>query len=109
MDPVSHELEEPLDRFVSELQQLRQAKGTSFGALAIQVSNLRLARGLHEAAARTPRSTVYSCFCTGRARIDTELLRDIVFALTEDESEKERWVNRYLAAHKQSEDLRQKR
>jgi len=97
---------EPLDLFAMDLRKLREVKGVSYTDLAAQVSKLKVARGLHEAAARTPRSTVYNCFRIGRARIDVGLLRDIVLALTDSEAEAERWVDRYLEARTQSESLR---
>ena len=88
----------PLDRFALQLQQLRARHDASFNAIAQRVTEIRLERGLHEAAARVPRSTVYHCFSTGRARIDTDLLRDVVLALTGDAAEAEAWVARYLEA-----------
>lgn len=103
---ASQQAREPLDRFALELQQLRESTGVSYASLALQVSELRLARGLHEAAARTPRSTVYNCFSAGRARLDTELLRDIVISLTGNETEAESWVARYVEARSQSEAIR---
>lgn len=99
---VSDRHVEPLDQFALDLQQLRLSIGTSYGALAEQVTDLRTERGLSEAAARTPRSTVYNCFTTGRARLDIQLLRDIVQALTGDEEEAERWVEQYLVAQRES-------
>ncbi|SJM67238.1 hypothetical protein [Gulosibacter sp. 10] len=105
-DTASEATREPLDRFALDLQRLRELRGVSYTDLAARVSELRTARGLHEAAARTPRSTVYNCFRTGRARIDTGLLRDIALALTRDEAEAEGWVARYLEAREQSEALR---
>lgn len=99
---------EPLDRFALDLQQLRETSGASYTSIALQVSELRLARGIHEAGARTPRSTVYTCFRTGRARLDIDLLRDIVLVLTHDEAVAERWVSCYVEARRQSEELRRK-
>ena len=107
-ETVSEAMREPLDRFALDLQQLREAKGVSYTSLALQVSELRLTRGIREAAARTPRSTVYTCFRTGRARLDADLLRDIVLVLTGDEAAAEQWVSRYLDARRRSEELRRK-
>lgn len=97
---------EPLDIFAMDLQKLREVRAVSYTDLAAQVSKLKVARGLHDAAARTPRSTVYNCFRIGRARIDVGLLRDIVLALTDSEAEADRWIARYLEARAQSEALR---
>jgi len=92
----------PLDQFAIDLQQLREQHGVSYAELAHRVSQLRAERGLHEAAARMPRSTVYTCFRTGRARIDTDLLRDIVRAMTHSDDQAELWVARYVDVRRQS-------
>lgn len=86
---------ETFDEIAADLQTLREQAGpVSYAEIVRRVTELRLARGVHEAAAAPPRSTVYNAFSQGRARLDTELVRDIVVALGADEAEADAWVAR---------------
>lgn len=92
---------ETLDEIVADLHVLREQAGpVSYAEIVRRIFDLRLARGVHEAAAAPPRSTVYNVFTEGRTRLDTELVRDIVLALGATEGEAERWVDRCRAAQR---------
>lgn len=83
------------DQIALDLQTLRDDAGpVSYAELVRRITALRLDRGIHRAAAIPARSTVYNAFQTGRARIDTDLLRDIVMALGADTQEASAWVQR---------------
>ncbi|MGA8258472.1 MAG: hypothetical protein WB767_18020 [Nocardioides sp.] len=58
----------------------------------------RLARGLPEGECRPGRTTVYDAFRTGRRRLDTGLVLEIVEALGVDEAGRQRWAERCRAA-----------
>ena len=88
---------ETLDALVAELNALRIETGAvTFDELAARITRARLARGLAPAAARVARSTVYDSFRTGRARINAELVAEIVLALGEDEAAANEWRQRCL-------------
>ncbi|TQL40748.1 energy-coupling factor transport system substrate-specific component [Leucobacter komagatae] len=92
---------ETFDEIAADLQTLREQAGpVSYAEIVRRVTELRLARGVHEAAAAPPRSTVYNAFSEGRARLDTELVRDIVVALGADEAEADAWVARCRRARR---------
>ncbi|QIM15169.1 hypothetical protein G7067_00025 [Leucobacter insecticola] len=91
---------ETFDQIVLELQELRQTAGPiSYAELVRRITEIRIARGVPAAAAIPARSTVYNAFQTGRARMDTELLRDIVVALGADEDAAAQWAERCRKAH----------
>ncbi|MFN8195969.1 MAG: hypothetical protein U0R80_17035 [Nocardioidaceae bacterium] len=71
-----------LDDLAARLVELREWAGTpSYSRIARRVADLRTSRGLPAGEATPGRVTVYDCFRPGRARIDPELLADIVAAL----------------------------
>ncbi|MGW9020164.1 hypothetical protein ACWGOE_01615 [Leucobacter chromiiresistens] len=73
---------ESFDRIARDLQALRLDAGpVSYAEIVRRIADQRVQRGVPAAAAIPARSTVYNAFTTGRARMDTELLRDIVIAL----------------------------
>ena len=83
------------DALAGDLQALREQAGpVSYAELARRITTQRLARGIAPAAAAPPRSTVYSAFRQGRARLDPDLLRDIVVALGATDGEADAWVGR---------------
>ncbi|MFD5226125.1 hypothetical protein ACFWHT_10950 [Microbacterium sp. NPDC058342] len=93
--PESSPQQESFDRIARDLQELREAAGhVSYAELVRRITDLRLRRGIPAAAAIPARSTVYNAFKTGRSRYDTELLRDIVVALGEDDVATDRWLRR---------------
>lgn len=92
---------ESLDRIVHDLRTLREEAGpVSYAELVRRITDLRLNRGVAQAAAIPARSTVYYAFKTGRNRMDASLLRDIVLALGETEESAARWVERCSNAQK---------
>ncbi|KUF05820.1 ECF transporter S component [Leucobacter sp. G161] len=92
---------ETFDEIVADLHTLREQAGpVSYAEIVRRIFDLRIARGVNEAAAAPPRSTVYNVFTEGRARLDTELVRDIVLALGVTEDEAEQWVDRCRAAQR---------
>lgn len=87
--------DESFDRIALDLRNLRESAGeVSYAELVRRITALRLQRGIHTAAAIPARSTVYNAFKTGRARMDTGLLRDIVLALGATTEEADAWVLR---------------
>lgn len=85
-----------LDRIALDLQDLRENAGpVSYAELVRRITDIRLERGVHAAAAVPARSTVYNAFRTARSRMDPELLRDIVIALGADDETADTWVQRY--------------
>lgn len=92
---------ESFDEIAAELRALREQAGpVSFAEIVRRISEQRLSRGVHEAAAAPPRSTVYNAFSEGRARLDTELIREIVLALGADEAAADDWVERCRTAQR---------
>ena len=92
---------ETFDDIAAELQALREQAGpVSYAEIARRISEQRLAKGINEAAAMPPRSTVYNAFRQGRARLDTELIREIVVALGADEAAADHWVDRCRCAQR---------
>ncbi|WP_368496164.1 hypothetical protein [Herbiconiux sp. A18JL235] len=85
-----------LDRIAADLLALKERNPVSYAEIGRRVGELRVERGVAATAAFPPRSTVYDVFRPGRARIDPELLRDIVRALGATPAEVEEWVNRAL-------------
>lgn len=94
-------LNESLDRIALDLRHLRESAGdVSYAELVRRITALRLQRGIHTAAAIPARSTVYNAFKTGRTRMDTGLLRDIVLALGATTEEADAWVLRCREARR---------
>lgn len=95
---------ESFDQIVRDLQALRETCGqVSYAELVRRIADLRLARGVNAAASIPPRSTVYNAFREGRARMDTELMRDIVLSLGVSSDEADAWVLRCQIARKNYE------
>lgn len=70
------------DEIVRDLNALREeAGGISYAEIARRVTRLRVDRGQDPLRARPARTTVYDAFRTGRARMNAELVHDIVLAL----------------------------
>lgn len=92
------------DRIAVDLQTLREAAGhVSYAELVRRITALRTERGVRTAAAIPARSTVYNAFKTGRARLDSSLLRDIVLALGATVEEADAWVRRCREARRSTE------
>jgi len=87
------------DRIAEDLQVRRAEAGSpSYAEIALRIGRLREERGGPDAAARPARTTVYDAFRTGRRRMDTALVLDIVRALGADEEEVADWAERCRAA-----------
>jgi tetratricopeptide (TPR) repeat protein len=81
-----------LDDLAVGLRARRASAGSpSFSEIARRVSVARSGRGVHASERSPGRITVYDCFRTGRRRVDTALVLDIVRALGADEAEVDRW------------------
>ncbi len=100
----SSDRSDSLDDLVADLVALKDAGGSvSYAELVRRIADLRIARGMSPAAAQPSRTTVYDAFRPGRARINPDLLRDIVLALGRTEDEATEWVARYRALRAPSE------
>ncbi|CAB4733901.1 unannotated protein [freshwater metagenome] len=87
------------DRIAEDLQVRRAEAGSpSYAEIALRIGRLREERGGADATARPARTTVYDAFRTGRRRMDTALVLDIVRALGADEEEVADWAERCRAA-----------
>lgn len=87
------------DRIAEDLQVRRTDAGSpSYAEIALRIARLREERGGPDATARPARTTVYDAFRTGRRRLDTALILDIVRALGADEAEVEGWAERCRTA-----------
>ncbi|WP_261164510.1 hypothetical protein [Microbacterium sp. Marseille-Q6965] len=94
----------PFDEIARDLQTLREQAGpVSYAELVRRITERRLERGIRPAAAAPARSTVYNAFRTGRARLDADLLRDIVLCLGASDEEAQAWVRRSQAARRAAE------
>jgi len=83
------------DRIAEDLQVRRTDAGSpSYAEIALRIGRLREERGGPDATARPARTTVYDAFRTGRRRLDTALVLDIVRALGADEEEVAGWAER---------------
>lgn len=95
---------ESFDKIALDLQGLRETTGpVSYADLVRLIAKLRLALGVSAAAATPARSTVYNAFCTGRTRMDTDLISDIVLALGASADQAEHWVQRCREARRNHE------
>ncbi|KAA9084139.1 ECF transporter S component [Microbacterium radiodurans] len=100
----SSDRSDSLDSLVADLVTLKDAGGSvSYAELVRRIADLRIARGMSPAAAQPSRTTVYDAFRPGRARINPDLLRDIVLALGRTDDEATEWVARYRALRASSE------
>jgi len=89
-----------LDEIASGLQQLRLVSGNvSYAEIATRIARQRAESGMTGHASKVARTTVYSCFQPGRARINADLVAEIVFALTDDQSVAAAWRVLCLEAH----------
>jgi tetratricopeptide (TPR) repeat protein len=71
-----------LDDLVATLRMLREWAGTpSYAQIAQRIGSIRAGRGGGPDIRRPSRATVYDCFRLGRARMDVDLLTDVVRAL----------------------------
>lgn len=87
------------DRIAEDLQLRRTDAGSpSYAEIALRIGRLREERGGPDAATRPARTTVYDAFRTGRRRLDTNLVLDIVRALGADEDEVASWAERCRTA-----------
>lgn len=87
------------DRIAEDLQVRRTDAGSpSYAEIALRIARIREQRGGPDATARPARTTVYDAFRTGRRRLDTALVLDIVRALGADEDEVEVWADRCRTA-----------
>lgn len=87
------------DRIAEDLQVRRADAGSpSYAEIALRIARIREERGGPDAHARPARTTVYDAFRTGRRRMDTALVLDIVRALGADEAEVECWAERCRTA-----------
>lgn len=81
------------DLLALHLQQLRLEAGEpSYGEIARRVARRRQEAGLGEHEARVARTTVYDVFRTGRARVNLELVREIVGVLGGHDVDVDQWV-----------------
>lgn len=87
------------DRIAEDLQVRRTDAGSpSYAEIALRIARIREQRGGPDATARPARTTVYDAFRTGRRRLDTALVLDIVRALGADEEEVAGWADRCRTA-----------
>ena len=81
------------DLLALHLQQLRLEAGEpSYGEIARRVARRRQEAGLGEHEARVARTTVYDVFRTGRARVNLELVREIVGVLGGGDQDVDSWA-----------------
>lgn len=81
------------DLLALHLQQLRLEAGEpSYGEIARRVARRRQEAGLGEHEARVARTTVYDVFRTGRARVNLELVREIVGVLGGHDVDVDQWA-----------------
>lgn len=96
-----------IDELAQRLRQLREWVGQpSYRDIADRIRRQRSARGLSAAEQRVGRSTVYDLFRSGRARLDVELLVEVVGALGVPPGDAEDWRRVYGAAVSRPEPLR---
>jgi len=89
-----------LDDLANGLQRLRLVAGNiSYQDIASRITQRRLESGIVGYGAKVARSTVYACFRTGRARVNADLVGEIVSVLTNDDDVASQWRSLCLAAH----------
>ncbi|CAN5514578.1 hypothetical protein BH11ACT8_BH11ACT8_16350 [soil metagenome] len=82
-----------IDDFVEVLREMRVDAGSpSYAEIAGRIARSRLSAGVAPEAARIARTTVYDVFRTGRRRLDTGLVREVLGALELDEDRVEHWA-----------------
>lgn len=87
------------DWLTDRLTQLRRLAGDpSYSEIARRIAENRRADGLHEAASRVARTTVYDAFRTGRSRVNIDLVREIVRALGHPTGTVDAWLAESAAA-----------
>lgn len=87
------------DALTTRLRALRARAGSpSYAELVRRVDGLRAARGVPEHERRPGRVTVYDAFRDGRARLDVELLVDLVRALGGTPDDATAWRGAHAAA-----------
>lgn len=87
------------DRIAEDLQVRRADAGSpSYAEIALRIARIREERGGPVTTVRPARTTVYDAFRTGRRRLDTALVLDIVRALGADEDEVAGWAERCRTA-----------
>ncbi|MGW9628604.1 hypothetical protein [Microbacterium sp. NPDC055521] len=91
---ASGDAPDSFDRIAADLVALKEATTISYAEIGRRIGEQRMDRGVADAAAFPPRSTVYDAFRAGRTRMDPVLLHDIVTALGAREDEAQRWVER---------------
>ncbi|WP_246211725.1 tetratricopeptide repeat protein [Phytoactinopolyspora alkaliphila] len=90
---------ESLDDLVNMLRELREWAGApSYALIAQRIKQHREQRGMHPGRRQVSRATVYDCFRLGRARIDVELLTEIVQALGVPPTEAVAWRQAHATA-----------
>ena len=90
-----------LDEIAAGLQQLRLVSGNvSFADLTARIARNRVEAGKNGHASRVARTTVYACFQPGRTRINSDLIAEIVLALTGDAEVAAYWRQLCLDAHR---------
>lgn len=99
-DPATRAGLTSLDELARDLQRLRAEAGApSYAEIALRIARQRQARGVPADEARLGRTTVYDAFRTGRRRINTGLVLEIVRALGADDAAVALWADRCRAVH----------
>lgn len=92
-EPAAAQAPGKWDPLVEQMQALRQSAGEpSYATIAQRITERRMAAGATTHEARVARSTVYAAFCTGRTRINLELVGHIVEALGGDQQDVRQWA-----------------
>lgn len=100
---ASGDVPDSFDRIAADLLALKENTAMSYAEIGRRIGEQRIDRGVADAAAYPPRSTVYDAFRAGRTRMDPVLLHDIVTALGAEENEAQRWVERARRLRRTSE------
>ncbi|WP_460802679.1 hypothetical protein [Microbacterium sp. GXF6406] len=101
MQPATPEHAETLDDIARALVQYRAHGGlVSYAEIAARISAYRQESGAAAHQASVAKTTVYDAFRTGRARIDPDLIADIVRALGADDETTQAWRTRAVNAHR---------
>ncbi|KAA9134512.1 hypothetical protein [Microbacterium caowuchunii] len=87
-----------LDALALELRALRESNGVSYREIAARITRRREQDGTPPATARVAHSTVSDVFRLGRARINADLVVEIVLALGVDEEDARGWRERCIRA-----------
>lgn len=96
-----------LDELALALQELRAEAGhPSYAEIALRIARQRESRGVPREEARPGRTTVYDAFRTGRRRIDSELVVEIVRALGGSEDDCVHWATACRRALQGAQEVR---